>query len=68
MVQPEPKENLTKVGKPIWWYSLQRLANTAILLAAGFSVISGKFQDENWLPKGPNIVRRIIRNCGVRKF
>jgi cytochrome b561 len=52
LVQPDTLENLTKVGKPIWWYSLQRLANTAVLLAAGFSLISGKFQDENWLPKG----------------
>ncbi len=52
LVQQDTLQKLTQVGKPIWWYTLQRIANTAILLAAGFSVISGKFQDENWLPRG----------------
>jgi thiosulfate reductase cytochrome b subunit len=44
-------KQLTEVGKPIWWYTLQRITNTVMLLAALFSVISGKFQDENWLPQ-----------------
>ncbi len=52
LVQPDSFNNLTQVGKPIWWYTLQRIANTAILLAAIFAVASGKFQDENWLPQG----------------
>lgn len=52
LVQGDTLTQLTKVGKPIWWYTLQRLANTAMLLAAVFAVISGKFQDENWLPQG----------------
>lgn len=52
LVQADTLSQLTKVGKPVWWYTLQRIANTAILLAAVFAVISGKFQDENWLPQG----------------
>lgn len=52
LVQADSWQNLTKVGKPIWWYTLQRIANTIALMAALFSLISGKFQDENWLPKG----------------
>ncbi len=52
LVQGDTLEKLTQVGKPIWWYTLQRLANTMMLLAVGFAVISGKFQDENWLPQG----------------
>jgi thiosulfate reductase cytochrome b subunit len=52
LAQPDTLRQLTKVGKPIWWYTLQRLINTIALLAALFAVISGKFQDENWLPQG----------------
>ncbi len=43
---------LKNVGQPSGWYILHRIANTAILLAAGLAVVSGKFQDENWLPQG----------------
>ncbi|PMB13657.1 cytochrome B [Fischerella thermalis CCMEE 5282] len=52
LLQKNSLQQLTLVGKPIWWYTLQRLANTAMLVAALFAVISGKFQDENWLPRG----------------
>ncbi|MEB3828658.1 cytochrome b/b6 domain-containing protein [Phormidium sp. CCY1219] len=52
LIQPDSWEKLRLVGKPIWWYSLHRLTNTAMLFAAGLAVISGKFQDENWLPQG----------------
>ncbi|MFB2773333.1 cytochrome b/b6 domain-containing protein [Pelatocladus sp. BLCC-F211] len=52
LFQRNTLQQLTLVGKPIWWYTLQRLANTAMLVAAIFAMISGKFQDENWLPKG----------------
>lgn len=41
-----------QVGKPIWWVNLQRLANTLMLLAATFSVISGRMMQEAWLPAG----------------
>ncbi|WP_026735637.1 cytochrome b/b6 domain-containing protein [Fischerella sp. PCC 9605] len=51
LIQLNMLKQLTEVGKPIWWYTLQRITNTVMLLAALFSVISGKFQDENWLPQ-----------------
>ncbi|MGB3240893.1 MAG: cytochrome b/b6 domain-containing protein [Geitlerinemataceae cyanobacterium] len=45
-------QHLSQVGKPIWWLALQRIANTTMLLAVGLSVVSGKFQSEEWLPQG----------------
>lgn len=52
LLQADILQQLGNVGKPIWWYTLQRIANTFMIIAALFSVISGKFQDENWLPQG----------------
>ncbi len=52
LVQPDSLNKLTQVGKPIWWVTLQRLGNTLMLIAAIFALVSGKFQDENWLPNG----------------
>ncbi len=52
LVQSNTLEQLSRVGTPVWWYALQRITNTLMLVAALFSVISGKFQDENWLPQG----------------
>jgi Prokaryotic cytochrome b561 len=52
LIQGDTLAKLSEVGKPIWWYTLQRIANTAMLLAGILAVISGKFQDENWLPNG----------------
>lgn len=43
---------LRNLGKPSGWVALHRIANTVILLAAGLAVVTGKFQDENWLPQG----------------
>lgn len=43
---------LRNIGKPSGWVALHRITNTVILLAAGLAVVSGKFQDENWLPQG----------------
>ncbi|MBW4421036.1 MAG: cytochrome b/b6 domain-containing protein [Myxacorys californica WJT36-NPBG1] len=33
LIQRNSLEKLTKVGKPIWWYTLHRLVNTVLLLA-----------------------------------
>lgn len=45
--------NLTEqVGRPLWWVTLQRITNTVILGAGILAVVSGKLQDENWLPSG----------------
>lgn len=41
-----------KTGRPQWWYSLNRCANTLALLALLFALFSGKMMDETWLPKG----------------
>ncbi|MGI0493380.1 cytochrome b/b6 domain-containing protein [Alkalinema pantanalense CENA528] len=43
---------LNQVNKPIWWVTLHRLTNTAILLAAVLAWVSGKLMDETWLPTG----------------
>jgi cytochrome b561 len=52
LIQPDSLPNLAKIGKPMWWVSLQRLMNTLMLLAATFSIISGRQMQEEWLPKG----------------
>ncbi|MBD1918608.1 MULTISPECIES: cytochrome b/b6 domain-containing protein [Cyanophyceae] len=41
-----------QVGKPGWWVNLQRLLNTAMLLAATLAVVTGRMMQEAWLPAG----------------
>ncbi|PZO38745.1 MAG: cytochrome B [Shackletoniella antarctica] len=52
LMQPGSLAKLAQVGKPIWWYTLNRLTNTLALLALTFALFSGKMMDETWLPKG----------------
>ncbi|MDM9584693.1 MULTISPECIES: cytochrome b/b6 domain-containing protein [unclassified Nostoc] len=52
LVQSDSLRQLTQVGKPIWWVSLQRLANTLMLIAAILAVNSGRMMKEEWLPAG----------------
>lgn len=52
LVQSDSFAKLKQVGKPIWWYTLHRIANTAMLLAATFSLLSGRMMKEEWLPNG----------------
>lgn len=52
LVQPDSFAKLTQVGKPIWWYSLHRIVNTVMLLAATFALITGRMMKEEWLPAG----------------
>lgn len=52
LVQTDSFAKLTQVGKPIWWYSLHRIVNTVMLLAATFSLITGRMMKEEWLPTG----------------
>lgn len=40
------------VGKPKWWYNLQRMANTLMLLASTLAVVTGRMMKEEWLPAG----------------
>jgi hypothetical protein len=53
LVQTDWSKQLTRqMGTPIWWMTLQRLANTLMLLAATFTVITGRMMKEAWLPAG----------------
>jgi hypothetical protein len=52
LVQKDSIANLGRVGEPIWWISLQRITNTAMLVAIFLAFGSGKFMDETWLPTG----------------
>ncbi|MFN6066078.1 MAG: cytochrome b/b6 domain-containing protein, partial [Pseudanabaena sp.] len=50
LIQKESLKQLQEVGKPIWWISLQRFANSLLLLSATFAVITGRMMQEEWLP------------------
>jgi cytochrome b subunit of formate dehydrogenase len=50
LLQSDSLRQITQVGKPIWWVSLQRITNTLMLIAAVFAVISGRMMKEEWLP------------------
>ncbi|AUT03424.1 cytochrome B [Nostoc sp. CENA543] len=52
LLQGDSFQNLSQVGRPIWWVSLQRIANTLMLLASVFALISGRMMKEEWLPTG----------------
>ncbi|MBD2096688.1 cytochrome b/b6 domain-containing protein [Trichocoleus sp. FACHB-591] len=52
LVQLDSLAKLAQIGKPIGWYTLNRLTNTFALLALTFALFSGKMMDETWLPKG----------------
>jgi hypothetical protein len=52
LVQEQSFSYLTEVGKPIWWVSIHRIANTLTLLSATFAVITGRMMKEEWLPAG----------------
>ena len=52
LVQPNSWSQLAHVGKPIWWYTLNRYMNTGALIALTFALFSGKMMDSTWLPKG----------------
>jgi Prokaryotic cytochrome b561 len=40
------------VYRPVWWISMHRFANTLMLLATTFAVITGRMMKEEWLPAG----------------
>ena len=52
LVQADSVSQLAGVGKPIWWYSLHRIVNTFLLLAATFALVSGREMEEGWLKQG----------------
>ncbi len=52
LLQLDSLAKLTEVGRPIWWYTLNRITNTVTILALTFALFSGKMMNEKWLPKG----------------
>jgi thiosulfate reductase cytochrome b subunit len=52
LLQPDSIQRLSQFNKPIWWVSLQRLANTLMLIASVLAVVSGRMMKEEWLPVG----------------
>jgi hypothetical protein len=52
LVEDQSFSQLKQVGKPIWWISVHRFANTLMLLAATFAVVTGRMMKEEWLPAG----------------
>lgn len=52
LVQSDSVAAIAQVNKPIWWYTLNRFANTLVLVALTFAVFSGKMMDSTWLPSG----------------
>ncbi|BAS55672.1 MULTISPECIES: cytochrome b/b6 domain-containing protein [Leptolyngbya] len=52
LIQNNTIANLTQVGKPIWWATLQRCTNTLMIVAIVFAAGTGKLMDETWLPQG----------------
>jgi hypothetical protein len=52
LLQERSLNQLKQLGKPMGWISLQRLANTLMLLAVTFAVVTGRMMEEEWLPAG----------------
>lgn len=52
LLQPSSLQNIFRLDRPIGWYSLHRLANTLMLLAATLAALSGRMMKEEWLPNG----------------
>jgi Prokaryotic cytochrome b561 len=52
LIQANSFTQLAQVRSPGWWIGLQRITNTGILLAATFSLLTGRMIKEDWLPDG----------------
>ncbi|MGV0029340.1 cytochrome b/b6 domain-containing protein [Phormidesmis priestleyi] len=52
LIQKDFLTKLAQVNTPIWWYTLQRIANTMMILASLFAVGTGLLMQESWLPSG----------------
>ena len=52
LVQEQSFRQLKQFGKPVWWISAHHLANTLMLLAVTFAVVTGRMMKEEWLPAG----------------
>jgi hypothetical protein len=52
LAQEQFFSQLQQLGRPVWWVSIHRLANTVMLLAVTFAVVTGRMMNEEWLPAG----------------
>jgi Prokaryotic cytochrome b561 len=52
LIQSDSIQQMSTMGKPIWWYSLHRIVNTMLLLGASFALVSGREMDEGWMSRG----------------
>lgn len=52
LVEEQSFSQLKRFGKPVWWISVHRFANTLMLLSATFAVVTGRMMKEEWLPAG----------------
>jgi Prokaryotic cytochrome b561 len=52
LIQQDSLAKLAEVDKPIWWYTIHRFTNTAMLVAALFALITGQLMQGSWLPSG----------------
>lgn len=73
LLQSDSLQNLTQLGRPIWWVSLQRMANTFMLIASVLALISGRMMQEEWLPTGElnhswyylHLIAWVVMICGL---
>ena len=52
LIQSNSLTKLAEVGNSIWWYTLHRFTNTAMLIAALFALVTGQLMHGSWLPSG----------------
>ena len=52
LIQPKSLKQLTRIGKPAWWYALHRLVNTSLLIFGVLAVISGDKVDGDAMRNG----------------
>lgn len=52
LIQDRSLSQLNQIGKPAWWISIHRFANTFMLLTVTFAVLTGRMMKEEWLPAG----------------
>ena len=52
LVQPDSIQQMSEIGKPIWWYTLHRMVNTLLLMGSAFALVSGREMEEGWMARG----------------
>jgi len=52
LIQADSFDKLKEFGNHIWWYTLHRIVNTLLLLAATLALVTGRQVDETWMRDG----------------